>query len=175
LFNVVSCGQTTVPRRGLSIEDYKRPPDAPSIFPFRMLSLFTSASRMELREKTLQEFCKEKTKIIAITAFGLGVDCRDITRIINWGTPNSLEELAQETGRDGRDSSEAEAILYYGKGANNHVSKAVKNYRENQSHCRRTLLFKNFLFSNVSKSDIVTCRCCDLCAPLCVCAKCKND
>jgi len=153
-------------------------PSVPNIFPFRVISLFTSASRAELREKILQEFCKEKTNlrlIIATTAFGLGVDCRDITRIINWGAPNSLEELVQETGRAGRNSNEAEAILYYGKGAITHISKSVKNYGENLSHCRRTLLFKDFLFSDVEKSDIIACRCCDLCAALCVCANCKND
>ena len=104
-----------------------------------------------------------------------GVDCRDITRIINWGAPNSLEELVQETGRAGRNSNEAEAILYYGKGAVTHISKSVKNYGENRSHCRRTLLFKDFLFSDVEKSDIIACRCCDLCAALCVCVNCKHD
>jgi len=34
-----------------------------------------------------------------------------------------LEELVQETGRVGRDSSEAEAILYYAKGAVSMTSK----------------------------------------------------
>ena len=60
----------------------------------------------------LQEFCKKDTKlrlIIATNAFGLGVDCADIARIIHWGSPNTLKELAQETGRDGCHS---EAILH---------------------------------------------------------------
>ncbi|XP_065884449.1 uncharacterized protein [Dysidea avara] len=172
------CGDFHVRIKRLLKQNIAIPPTAPSLFPFRMLSLFTSAFRTVIREKTLQEFCKEKTNlrlIIATTAFSLGVDCRDITRIINWGASNSLEELVQESGRAGRDSSEAKSILYYGKGAMTHISKPVKIYGENQSHCRRTLLFKDFLFSDVDKHDIVACRCCDLCARLCVCAKCKNN
>jgi len=172
------CGNFHAKIKKLLGKNITMPPGAPSILPFRMVSLFTSASRRELREEIIQEFCKEKTNlrlVIATTAFGLGVDCHNITRIINWGAPTSLEELVQETGRAGRDGSAAEAILYYGKGANKHISNAVKHYGENQAECRRTLLFKDFLFSDVSKQDVVACRCCDLCAAVCNCAKCNKD
>jgi len=129
------------------------PPDSPCIIPFRMVTMFTSASRTELRAEVLHEFCCEKTNlriVIATTAFGL------------------------ETGRAGRDGSQSEAILYYGKGANGKICSQVKHYGENKSACRRTLLFKNFLFSDADKQSIVACRCCDLCAPLCVCNDCSN-
>ena len=172
------CGDYKLRIRRLLGRSITIPPGAPSIIPFRVLSLFTSASRAELREEILKEFCKENTNlrlIIATTAFGLGVDCQDISRVINWGAPNSLEELVQETGRAGRDGRQSETILYYGKGANKHISKAVKNYGENCSHCRRTLLYKDFIFSDIDKHNIVACRCCDLCAPMCVCTKCKNN
>ena len=171
------CGDFHLRIRQLLGQNITVPPGAPSIIPFRVLCLFTSASRAELREEILQEFCKLNTNlrlVIATTAFGLGVDCQDICRVINWGAPNSLEELVQETGRAGRDGREVEAILYYGKGANKHISNAVKNYGVNQSRCRRTLLYKDFLFNDIDKHDIVACKCCDLCAPMCVCAKCKK-
>ena len=158
-------------------QNLTEPPGAPCMFPFRMVSLFTSASRAELRAEVLQEFCRDKTNlrpVIATTAFGLGVDCRDITRVINWGAPSSLEELVQETGRADRDGSQSAAILYYGKGSNRRISKKVKQYGENRSECRRTLLFKNFLFSESDIQSIVACKCCDLCTPLCVCDDCVS-
>ena len=154
------------------------PPGAPRVIPFSMVSMFTSASRAELRAEVLQEFCCEKTNlrlVIATTAFGLGVDCRDITRVINWGAPNSLEELVQETGRAGRNGSHSKAILYFGKGSNRRINKQVKQYGENKTVCRRTLLFKNFLFSEADKQSIVACKCCDLCTPLCVCNDCTTQ
>lgn len=103
------------------------------------------------------------------------MDCHNITRIINWGAPTTLEELVQETGRAGRDESEAEAILYYGQGANKYISKEMKVYRENQAERRRTLLFKDFLFSDIAKQAVLACRCCDLCALMCNCVKCNLE
>ena len=53
----------------------------------------------------LKEYCKTDTKLrllIATTAFGLGVNCPDTERVINWGSPtDTLEELVQESGRLG--------------------------------------------------------------------------
>ena len=66
----------------------------------------------------LAEFCKQDTKlrlVIATSAFGLGVDCPDIGRVINWGAPSTIEELVQQSGRAGRNGAEAEAILFYKK------------------------------------------------------------
>ena len=55
-------------------------------------------------EEVVQEFCKPYSVIVATTAFDLGIDSHDISRVINYGTPNSSEELLQEgVGRAGRD------------------------------------------------------------------------
>ena len=99
------------------------------------------------------------------------MDCPEIARIINWGAPNTLEDLVQESGRGGRDGSAVEATLFY-KIIGKKVSKKVEEYGDNQTVCRRTLLFKIFLFSDQSKSLITACRCCDICAPLCNCHNC---
>ena len=90
------------------------PPGLPNIVEFRLINLFTAAITPEMREMVLLEFCKAETilrLVIATNAFGLGVDCPNITRVINWGTPNTVEELVQQTGRVGRDGSDSDAIL----------------------------------------------------------------
>lgn len=52
--------------------------------------------------------------LIATTAFGMGIDCIDIRRVIHWGYPTDLESYVQETGRAGRDEEQSEAILISG-------------------------------------------------------------
>ena len=110
------------------------PSGQPSILQFRLVDVFTAASDNDMREEVLKEFSKKDTKLrllIASTAFGLGVDCTGINRVINYGTPATMEELVQEAGRAGRDGSEAEAILYH-KVIGRKFTNAMKMYGENQ-------------------------------------------
>ena len=151
------------------------PPGLPSMLQFRLIDIFTAASNVSMREEVLKEFCKADTKLrllIATTEFGLGVDCVDIKRVINYSTPSTLEELVQESGQAGRDGREACSILYHKtvKG----ITPVVKMYGENQSVCCRTLLFKNFLFSDIGSASPEACKCCDLCMLLCNCSICRD-
>jgi len=158
--------------------DITEPPGMPiTDIQYRMVDVFTSGSTAEMREVILQEFWKKDTHlriIIATSAFSVGVDCTDITRIIHWGPPSTLEELAQETGRAGRDGSPSEAILYYKK-FGKFMSQSIKSYGENSSICRRKMMFQDFLFASSTDDccDSPTlCCCCDLCSPLCNCSSC---
>lgn len=148
---------------------------------FRLVEIFTSVSTTEMREAVLKEFCKINSTmrlLVATTAFGMGVDCPDIAKIINWGCPNTLEELVQETGRGGRDGRQVQAILYptrFGK----KVTSAMKSYQKNTEICRRRVLFENFLFNDIQNKEPVTeivkgCHCCDLCTKVCSCVECKR-
>ena len=72
-------------------------------------------SRPEKREEVIKLFINPSSKlclIIATTAFGMGIDCPNIRRIIHWGLPSTCEDYAQEKGRDG---SDAEVVLYGGE------------------------------------------------------------
>ena len=154
-------------------ENITEPPGLPNIIEFRLINLFTAATTPEMREMVLAEFCKTETilrLVIATSAFGLGVDCPDITRIINWGAPNTIEELVQQTGRAGRDGREADAILYCRKGR--FTSKCIDEYGKNEVMCRRLLLLSKFMFCN-NTHPTKACRCCDLCEKLCNCPSCS--
>lgn len=129
-----------------------------------------------MREAIVTEFCKSKTNlrlIIASTAFGLGIDCQDIMRVIHYGTPCTLEELVQEMGRAGRNGNQAEDLLYH-KVSRKKLTVTAKAYGENRTVCRRELLFKDFLFSNTLTMNIKACKCCDVCAVLCNCTDCNE-
>ena len=168
------CANMCVMLKKLLGKNISEPPGIPdSLLQFRLIDVFTAASDIDVREEIIAEFCKTRTNlrlIIASTAFGLGVDCKDITRIINYGTPSTLEELVQETGRAGRNGAQAEAILYH-KVIGKKITDSAKQYGENQTTCRRLLLFKDFLFYD-KKTTNVACKCCDLCAQLCICKDC---
>jgi len=69
----------------------------------RLIDIFTFSLTSEIREFITQEFCKSETRLIASTsAFRIGVDFVDISRVIHWGPPSTLEELTYETRQAGR-------------------------------------------------------------------------
>ena len=83
---------------------------------------------------------------MATIAFGTGLDCPDVRRIIHWGPPSDIESDIQEVGRAGRDGHQAAAVLYYtasDRGAQ-HVENTIKEYCGNIDKCRTELLFKDF-------------------------------
>ena len=151
------------------------PPGLLHIRQLWLVTLFTAASTPDIREVILDEFRRQDSVlrlVIASSAFGLGVNIPDISRIINWGLPQSLEDLVQESGRAGRNGSQAQAILCH-RGSAIKASKLVHDYAENDSVCRRYLLFKDFLYSNF-KNPVNPCKCCDLCSHMCQCLECLN-
>ena len=140
------------------------PPDYPDHPCFRLIDLYTRASTHEMKEIVLSTFCHPEGQlrvIVATSAFGMGIDCSNIRTIIHWGPPCSLEEYVQESGRAGRDGLPCVAHLLYGK-PGKFVADEVKEYASNDKLCRRSLLFKKFMFP--FKSKCVGCQCCDICA-----------
>jgi len=66
-----------------------------------------------LRESVQQNFANGTTKIILSTiAFGMGVD-QIVRCVVVFGAPSSIEEYWQQIGRAGRDTLEAETILFF--------------------------------------------------------------
>ena len=141
----------------------------------RLIDVFTAVSTTEMKDMVLDTFKNFDTNLrllICTTAFGLGVECPDIERVINWGTPNTLEELVQETGRGGRDGRQVEAILYAKKIGKN-ITTAMREYQDNVKECRRRKLFRHFLFVEPGEQlPLKAYCCCDLCCKLCQCEGC---
>lgn len=149
------------------------PPGYPNKRKYRILDLYTRASLDRIKEEVLSEFIKESSHIriiIATTAFGMGIDCPDITHIYHWGPPHSIEEYVQEIGRAGRNQMQSYATLLYKKGRVS-VDPTMDKYGTNTTICRRYLLYSGFLFHTESTLD-TRCKCCDVCSCNCNCKNC---
>ena len=128
-------------------ENFTKPIGYPNLSGYRLIEMYTRVLPSEKKDEVLHMLSAVKAKVrlvIATTAFGMGVDCQDISRIIHCGVPSTTDEYIQETGRLGRNGKPSVGILYI-KGNTKHVTAYMKRYIENHFVCRHNLLFKNYL------------------------------
>ena len=140
--------------------------------------LFSSASHPDVKERIISQFITKGGPlkiIVATTAFGLGLDAPDVSYVFHWGSPESVECYLQESGRAGRDGSNAVAQLYYtGKDFSGfvHPNDLMKKYCRNvDGVCRRQILMEVFDESEAENPYPIH-LCCDICATSCSCEDC---
>ncbi len=69
----------------------------------------TAAERDEQQELFMR--AGYRAVMVATSAFGLGIDKRDLRYVLHYQAPASLEQYVQEAGRSGRDGSKANCIM----------------------------------------------------------------
>lgn len=81
---------------------------------FSRMAMFHGETPPKERRKTLSKWIHDEVDVVVATsAFGLGVDKRDVRTVIHAELPESLDRLYQEVGRGGRDGHPAVALLIY--------------------------------------------------------------
>ena len=104
--------------------------------------------------------------LVATLAFGMGVNCKGVHRIIYYGPAKSIEAFVQETGRAGRNGHQSVSFLVYHGMLLNHVD-GVKLFIK-ATDCRRATVVGHFDHDTV-ESSVLQHRCCDNCANYCDC------
>ena len=62
--------------------------------------------------------------LIATIAFGMGVNCKGVRRVIHFGPSKNIEQYVQESGRAGRDGEDSTCIILY-NGLPKYINKNV--------------------------------------------------
>ncbi|MCW5515538.1 ATP-dependent DNA helicase RecQ [Muriicola sp. Z0-33] len=68
-------------------------------------------SKGEKKKKLEQWLSNEKKIMVATNAFGMGVDKPDVSLVVHYQIPDSIENYFQESGRAGRNGDRALAVL----------------------------------------------------------------
>ena len=161
-----------------ALKDYfTDPPGYKDVSNFRVVDRFSACNSPSIKNHILSAFSSPNGRlriVIATVAFGMGIDCPNIRRIIHWGPPSDIESYIQETGRAGRDGDTAYATLYYSKRELSlpFMDSSMVAYCKNDDTCRREVIFRDFDY--VKDKSVTDCRCCDLCAMVCECFECLS-
>ena len=136
----------------------------------RFVEMLHSGTPKSVKEHVMKQFSSEfghLRVLIATIAYGMGVNCQKVTRVIHFGPPKSIQAYAQESGRCGRAGESSIALLLY-NGVTMKVAGAnMKDYVKADT-CRRKVLLKHFdgeLPTNLPTGH----KCCDVCALNCQC------
>ena len=107
-------------------------------------------------------------RIIACTvAFGMGVNCKGVHRIIHFDPSKNVKSLVQECGRAGRDVEQSSCLLLHNGLLGAHCMNDMKDFVSNSTDCRRTYIYSHF--PGKPTFTVSGHQCCDICSKTCGC------
>ena len=113
----------------------------------RMVEMMHSQTPINVKEHVLDQFSQQSghlRALIATIAYGMGVNCRGVKRVIHFGPSKSVQSYIQESGRCGRQGEESYAIILYNSITIRTADEFMKEYINGSYPCRRKELLKHF-------------------------------
>eukprot|EP00794_Sanderia_malayensis_P009642 gene9642-10629_t len=139
----------------------------------RMVEMFHAGSPETVKDhirKTVTSPDGHIRVLICTIAFGMGIDCKYMTRVVHFGGSRCMETYLQECGRAGRNGLLSTCYLLHNGILLRHSGEDIKNY-VTSSECRRKEISSIFPCSNPTAILPKGCLCCDICAESCNCGK----
>ncbi|XP_028402242.1 Werner syndrome ATP-dependent helicase homolog [Dendronephthya gigantea] len=136
----------------------------------RLVEMFHAGTPQSVKDHVLANMTAIDSHLrvlIATIAFGMGVNCKEIRRVIHFGPSKNLEQYVQESGRAGRDGKSSTCTILYNGLLAAYCECDMKEFLQSDT-CRRQELMRKFsthACTEVSPAH----NCCDVCAANCYC------
>ena len=134
-------------------------------------AMFHSTSEERVKDHVLKSFSNPDGDVCILfrtIAFGMGINCQNLTRVFHFGPSQDIDGYVQESGRGGRDGEMCTAVLVkYRRCTRLPTSQRIKEYLKNETQCRREPLLAPFGRKPATRMLVHTC--CDVCAKKCKC------
>ena len=146
----------------------------------RLYAQYTQVYSQEMKAHIVSELGTGNSRVrfvLASIALGMGLDSPAVRKVIHFGSPVSIEQYLQETGRAGRDGQQSEAVLYYNatdiRRNRKGQTTAMTKYCISEKACLRQLLMQYLNYPVPENRQL--CQCCQVCKPLCDCMRCIGE
>ena len=136
----------------------------------RLMEMFHAGTPVSVKKHVLCNLSEigGHIRVIACTvAFGMGVNCKEVHRVIHFGPSRNIENYVQECGRAGRDGKPSTCLLLHNGLLGAHCSDDIKLFVSNKTQCRRSLIYQHF--PGNFRPLVTGHKCCDICASKCNC------
>lgn len=135
----------------------------------RLVEMYHAGTPQKVKDVILEKMTSSESclrVLICTSAFGMGVDCKDVNRIVHFGPTKTIEAYLQECGRGGRDGKPSTCYLLYNGLLYGHCQDDIKKFIVS-NECRRKKMQE--IFPGKRNSSSVECACCDICLKKCHC------